>query len=281
MRNVGSVRNRGVEFVLNTVNFDGELRWETNFNIAFNKNEVLKLENDEDIPSGNTYGPTRIVRVGEDLNSWYMRKWAGVDPATGDPLWEVVTTNANQERTVTTTNQYADATLQVVGSYTPDFTGGMNNEISYKNLTLSAFFNFVSGVDIWGDFVGQDDGAYIGLNRALMPAGDTRWVQAGDIADNPRPVFGGNLNSNRISSRYLQDGSYIRLRNVRLTYNLPTTFLESISMDNASIYISGDNLVTWTSFYGFDPSANLTRSGGVVGEYPTSKTILFGLNLNL
>jgi TonB-linked SusC/RagA family outer membrane protein len=280
MRNVGSVRNRGVELVLNTTNLDGDFRWETDFNIAFNKNEVLKLENDDDIVSDNAYGPTRIVRVGEDLNSWYMRKWAGVDPENGEPLWEVVTTNANGERTVSTTNEFADATLQIVGTYTPDFTGGMNNELSYKNFTLSAFFNFVSGVDIWGDFVEQDDGAYIGMNVPVLPEGETRWEQPGDIADNPRPVFGGNLNSNRVSSRFLQDGSYIRLRNVRLSYNLPTTFLESIRMNNASIYVSGDNLVTWTQFHGFDPSANLTRSGGVVGEYPTSKTILFGLNLD-
>lgn len=284
MRNVGSVRNRGVEFVLNTINFNGELRWETDFNIAFNKNKVMKLKDGDDILSDNEYGPTTIVRIGEDLNTWYMREWAGVDPDTGDPLWEVVTTDANGETTVTTTNQYADATVQVVGNYSPDFTGGINNVISYKNFTLSAFLNFVSGVEIWGEggttFVGQTDGAYIGLNTAILPKGETRWEQPGDIATHPKPVFGGNLNSNRVSSRYLQNGSYIRLRNVRFSYNIPTDFLQRVNLSNASIFISADNLATWTPFTGMDPQTSLTRSGGAIGEYPTSKTVLVGLNLN-
>src|SRR5690606_7698151 len=108
MENVGSVRNRGLEINLTTQNLVGAFRWETNFNMAFNRSEVLKLDEGKDIVSGS-----RIIRGGEELNSWYMRKGAGVDPAKGDPLWEVVTTNANGGREVTTTNQLNNATLQI------------------------------------------------------------------------------------------------------------------------------------------------------------------------
>src|SRR5690606_9577283 len=128
MRNVGSVNNRGLELNLNTINLNGAFKWETNFNIALNRNKVLELNEGKDILQETL----RIIRVGEDLNSWYMRKWAGVDPANGDPLWEVVSFDAEGVRTVTTTNVYSDATLQIVGDFTPDFTGGLTNVFSYK-----------------------------------------------------------------------------------------------------------------------------------------------------
>lgn len=283
IQNVGSVRNRGVELNLNTINLNGALRWETNFNIAFNKSKVLTLDQGKDIIEvGSGYNPTRIIRVGEDLNTWYMRKWAGVDPANGDPLWEVVTTGPNG-REVTTTNNYSEATLQIVGTFTPDFTGGMSNVISYKSLTLSSFFNFVKGVQVWtySDLLIDSDGAYDDENQRVLVDGESRWEKPGDIATHPRPVFGGNLNSNQPSSRYLQDGSYIRLRNVRLAYRLPGSLLNKVNIANASLFVSGDNLLTITPYNGRDPQASLSNSGGRVGEYPISKKVLFGINIEL
>ena len=99
IQNVGSVRNRGLEINLHTINLKGKFQWETSFNIAFNRNRVLKLDGGKDILEvAATATPTRIVSVGHDVNSWYMRKWAGVDPANGDPLWEKVTTDANGDK---------------------------------------------------------------------------------------------------------------------------------------------------------------------------------------
>lgn len=277
IQNVGSVRNRGIEFSLGTINLNGAFKWETNFNIAFNRNRVLSLDQNKDILQETL----RIIRVGEDLNSWYMRKWAGVDPANGDPLWEVVTTDPNGERMVSTTNVYSDATLQIAGSFTPDFTGGINNVFTYKGFTLSAFFNFVSGVDVYNGslFVTDSDGAYDTENQRVLTSGESRWQNPGDIATHPKPVFGGNLNSNRESSRYLQDGSYIRMRNIRFTYALPANLLDKVKIANASLFISGDNLWTITSFTGRDPQAILNRTGGQVTNYPISKKVLFGINL--
>jgi TonB-linked SusC/RagA family outer membrane protein len=284
IRNVGSVRNRGVELNLNTVNLNGAFRWETNFNIAFNKNRVMKLDQGKDIITDDGFSPPTIVRVGQDLNSFYMRKWAGVDPANGDPLWEKVSTDANGNRTVTTTNKLSEATSQIVGSFSPNFTGGFTNTFTYKAFSLSAFFNFVSGNEVFNasrtSF--DSDGAYETVNN-MKPMDDwSRWQKPGDIATHPKAVFGGNLNSNKISSRYLEDGSYIRLRNVQLGYELPKTFLTKINVKNARVFLSGDNLWTGTKYSGMDPEVSLGPGGGNSADrYPISKKILFGINIGL
>lgn len=284
IQNVGSVRNRGMEINLNTVNLDGAFRWETNFNIAFNKSTVLTLDQGKDIiETGSGYDPTRIISVGHDLNSWYMRKWMGVDPANGDPLWEVVTPGPSGSEVRSTTNNYADATVQFVGTFSPDFTGGITNMLSYKSFTLSAFFNFVSGVQVWNysDLIMDSDGAFDNENQRILTKGQSRWEKPGDIATHPKAVFGGNKNSNQVSSRYLQDGSYIRMRNIRLSYMLPASLLSKVGIANTTLFVSGDNLWTTTPFTGRDPQASFSNTGGEVGGYPISKKVLFGINLGL
>ena len=276
IQNVGSVRNRGLEINLTTQNLAGEFSWETNFNIAFNRNEVLALDAGKDIISSQ-----RIIRVGEDMNSWYMRKWAGVDPATGDPLWEIITDN-NGVKEVMTTSKLSEATLQIVGNYTPDFTGGIQNTFSYKNFSLNTFFNFVYGNLVYNSSRESfdSDGAYETSNDMVPAEGWTRWQKPGDIATHPRAVFGGNLNSNKPSSRYLEDGSYIRLRNVRLSYAIPQSFLSKIKLANATLFVSGDNLWTGTKYSGMDPEVSLgPGGGGAYYRYPISKRVLFGVNL--
>jgi len=284
IRNVGSVRNRGLEINLNTQNFTGEFKWETNFNISFNKNKVLRLDQDRDIVADDGFSPPKIIRIGEDMNSFYMRKWAGVDPANGDPLWEKITTNENGQQVISTTNVLSDATPQIVGTYSPKFTGGMNNTFSYKAVTLSAFFNFVSGNSVYnGSRQSYDsDGAYETVNTMVLADGWSRWEKEGDVATHPKSVFGGNKNSNRVSSRYLEDGSYLRLRNVRLSYELPADFLKRIKVANARVFVSGDNLLTFTDFSGMDPEVNLDVDGGESSNrYPISKKVLFGINIGL
>lgn len=284
IRNVGSVRNRGLELNLNTVNLNGAFRWETNFNIAFNKNKVMKLEEGKDIINDDGFSPPTIVRVGEDLNSFYMRKWAGVDPANGDPLWEKVTTDASGNRVVTTTNALSEATPQIVGSFSPNFTGGFTNTFTYKAFSLSAFFNFVSGNEVFNNSrVSFDsDGAYETVNNMVLMDDWSRWEKPGDIATHPKAVFGGNKNSNKISSRYLEDGSYIRLRNINFGYELPKGFLSKLNVKNARVFVSGDNLWTGTKYSGMDPEVSLGPAGGNSSDrYPISKKVLFGINIGL
>lgn len=285
--NIGSIRNKGFELTINSQNIDSkEFKWETNFNIAFNKNRVLQLNQGKDITVSDVNGnATQRISVGRDLFSWYMKKWMGVDPANGDPLWEKVTEDANGTKSVSNTNDYNAATLQFIGSASPDFTGGINNVFSYKRISLSAFFNFVSGNMVYNSQFGGSDGAYQTYNERVLISGESRWMKPGDIATFPKSVFGGNHLSNKPSSRYLENGSYIRLRNVRLSYDLPEALLNRIKIDNIRLYISGDNLWTGTKHYvGQDPAASLSMgsgsSVGVVSNYAISKKILFGINVS-
>lgn len=283
IQNVGSVRNRGLEINLNTQNLNGNLKWETNFNMAINRSKVLKLDGGKDIITDDGFGPPKIVSVGHDLNSFYMRKWAGVNPENGDPLWEKVTTNGGQ-KVITTTNVLSEATPQFVGSYSPDFTGGMNNTLSYKAFTLSAFLNFVSGNQVYNASRASfdSDGAYETVNNMVLPSGWTRWEKPGDIATHPKSVFGGNKNSNKVSSRYLEDGSYIRLRNVKLSYELSRNLLAPLKIAHARLFISADNLWTSTKYSGMDPEVSLAITGGnSSNRYPMSKKVLFGINVGL
>lgn len=282
IQNVGSVKNTGVELNLTTQNFNKkDFKWETRFNIAFNKNRVLVLNQGKDITTGDMR-----ISVGRDLYTWYFRKWAGVDPANGNPLWETVTSDASGNKTVTTTSNYNLATLQFVGKASPDFTGGITNTITYKSFSLNAFANFVSGGLVYDQNFAGSDGAYQTYNEAVLQKGQVRWLKPGDIATHPKAVYGGNMNSNKPSSRFLQNGSYIRLRNITLGYQLPSSLLTRIHFTNARIFVSGDNLWTGTGYLGMDPEVALSPgNGATIGnsgsayQYPISKKILFGLNL--
>jgi TonB-linked SusC/RagA family outer membrane protein len=277
-RNVGSIRNRGFEINLVTQNFSkGNFKWETSFNFALNRNKVMKLNEGKDITINNIR-----VSEGRDLYSWYMRKWAGVDPQNGDPLWELV----NSDGTITNTNNYNNATMQFVGTASPDFTGGLNNRFSYKGLSLTAFFNFVEGnlVNNYERYHYDSDGAYTGLNQMIPASGWTRWEKAGDIATTPLSVYGGNKSSNKTSSRYIEDGSYIRLRNITLDYQFPASLLSKVKIASAKIYVSGDNLWTGTRFSGMDPEVSFSMASNTIGsyplKYPISKKILIGIVLD-
>ncbi len=278
MDNVGSVRNRGFEFVLNTKNLVGDFKWETGFNISFNKNKILKLAGGKDITSGNFR-----FREGEGLYTYWFQKWVGVDPANGDPLWEKITTDPEGVEVVSTTNAYASASMQLTGSALPDFTGGLTNNFSFKRFYLNTFANFTHGNLVYNAI--DSDGAYEANNERLLQSGESRWANVGDIATHPRPVLGGNLNSNKPSSRFLEDGSYLRMRNITLGYNMPEKLLQSWRISAVRLYISADNMFTFTKFKGMDPEVVVSPGAGTIGDsggyykYPISKKLLFGINI--
>ena len=286
--NIGSVRNRGIELNITSRNLVGAFKWETNFNIAFNRNKVLSLDAGETMASP---GASLPIAVGHDMNEWYMPIWAGVDPANGKPLWEKLVTNADGSVTKQTTSIYSEASAskQFTGkSASPKFTGGITNTFSYKNFSLSTFFNFVQGNYVYNDsrVYFDNDGLYDSYNVMVPAKGWTRWEKPGDIATEPKAIQGGNNNSNSTSSRYLEDGSYLRLRNATFGYQLPQTWLKSLNIRSARIFISGDNLVTFTKFTGVDPEVDLSPDPSVPGnkglssfKYPISRKILFGVNV--
>ncbi|MDO5981822.1 SusC/RagA family TonB-linked outer membrane protein [Flavivirga spongiicola] len=280
-QNIGSVTNKGLEIGVSAhiVNKD-DFGISVGANISFNNNEVNELPDGSDIfGAGNT-----IIREGEEFGAFYLRKWLGVHPANGEPVFEVV----NEDGTRSTTFDYNAATLQVAGSANADFTGGFNTNIRYKDFTLSSNWSFSYGAELLNGSrtLFDSDGFYLAFNQMVLPNGWARWQQPGDIVTHPLPKVGGYLSSNQTSTRDLEDGSYLRLNNVRLSYNLPQSILDKVGISGANIYVSGDNLVTLTKFTGVDPTVNDTDGSGrtVLGttnlSYPIPRRFALGLNLS-
>ena len=281
MDNVGTVNNKGIEVAVDADIFDKrDFGWNVGFNIGFNRNKVTYLPNGS-FTSG--YESLQLVQEGQDIYTWHMPKWAGVDPENGDPLWEVVA----DDGTVSTTNTLADATIQNVGKATPDFLGGVSTALRYKGFTLSATGNFIYGNLIFNHArISMDaDGAYSAYNQMSIDngLGWSRWSE--DMTDaekaaatHPRPKANGNKKSNEFSSRYLEDGSYFRLKNVTLSYDFPQAWMKKAKMQGLRLYVSGDNLWTATKFSGMDPEID-TEDAVYSSNYPVALTVVGGIQI--
>jgi hypothetical protein len=265
--------------------------WTTGFNIGFNRNRVLTTPTPEGFlqSSGGNGTVSQQVKVGQDIYSWYMPKWLGVDPGNGDPVWEKVVYDEHGRVTGRIpTNDYSEATNQVVGVATPKFSGGVSTSLRVFNFTLSGVANFVYGNKIFNnDRLTMDaDGAFLTHNSVSLDNGLKwkRWEKPGDVATHPKAVAFGNKNSNAVSSRFLEDGSFFRIKNVTLAYDLPEKWVRKMRMQAMRIYVSGDNLATFTRFSGMDPEVDLqgteyTLAGMYSTPYPVGRTFMFGVDL--
>lgn len=271
--NIGEIHNWGWEFEVNTINLDiGGFRWNTSLNISFLDNEVVSLVDPEPIPSG--FGSAIIE--GEPLNTFYMYEFLGVDPATGNALYRDV----NNDGSITADD------LTVVGNHQPDFLGGISNDFSYKGFTLSVLFQFIQGVDVYNNnrqFMEHLGTSAWGMDRSVL----RRWQQPGDITDIPRAATGSTVGLNNAdNSRFLEDGSYLRLKNITLAYDLPQSMVSKAGFRSARVYFTGVNLLTFTEYSGFDPEVNVfnttnTAQGTDFLTFPQSKQVFVGVNLGL
>ena len=294
-KNVGEIQNKGLELnVKATVIRTKDLTWDLNLNIASNKNKLLALSDKQgvnSIPIQRTGDATQILTVGGGAFDWYMPKWLGVDPNNGDPLWENIIYDANGNiigREATNDYSLAAQDYQDMGSPFPKFSGGFGTRISYKGFSLNATFAYSYGNKIYhsGRQEIDNDGENISVNAMKLLPGWSRWQNPGDNATHPRPIFGGNMNSNKYSSRYLEDGSYLRLRNLTLAYDLPQEFAKKAKLKGLRVSLSMDNLKTWTKYSGMDPDIQLYLNGeNLPGtqyfKYPISKQYLLGLEISL
>lgn len=288
-RNVGSVKNNGFEASVNVdILKGGDWNWSIAANIGLNRNKVTELYGGKtQIITGNAGTNTyiymdKVVMPGEDVDTWYGTEWAGVDPETGSPLW--YTTNENGERV--TTNSYGEASKHqvVLGKQTPDFYGGFSTNLSWKNIDLSAVFGYSVGGKIFNydRSMYDSDGAYVNYNQMNLKSGWSRWEKPGDIATHPKAEYGNKSQSSRGSSRYLEDASYLRLRNLTLGYTVP---LKVQFIDNLRVFFSGENLFVVSGFSGIDPelSVNETSKAGqngvAIAPYPQTRKFMFGLNV--
>lgn len=279
-RNIGAVENRGVEISLSPdIIKTKDFLWTIDANIGFNRNRIKELYQGNVQINGN-----KIFEEGQPLDTWYLPEWAGVDMYTGDPMWYIV----NKDGSKTLTTNITEATLQKHGSANPNITGGIVSTLTYKGLTLSGVFAFVSGNQIYHyarEFY-DNDGAYITYNSMKLKDGWNRWEKPGDIASHPRPVAGGNNASNKPSSRYLEDGSFFRMNNLTLAYNLPNKFVRNLGIKYASISLSAENVFTITNFSGTDVELGSSDKSGGGGNgtagtdlYPMARRFAMGVNL--
>lgn len=274
-KNVGAINNKGLEISLNAdVILTSKFQWTSDFNIGFNRNRVTELYGGKPELKG-----LKRLEEGRDMDEWYLREWAGVDPANGSPLW--YTTDENGKRT--TTDSYNKADRVYCGSAAPKFTGGWMNSFSYKGFTLTANFDFVYGNLLYNQSreLLDSDGAYADYNSMKLKSGWKRWEKEGDIATHPKAINGGNKNSNKSSSRYLEKGNYFSLRNLSLGYSIPEKLCGKLGLQRVNVSCSADNLFTLTPFSGVSPQLSDSSTDGYAGTiYPLSRRIVFGLNVS-
>lgn len=267
LSNAASLENKGWEITLNSTNLDvAGFRWTTSFNIAFNKNEVLELGGGQtEVIDG-----TKKRTIGHDWSEYYLAEYAGVNPANGRPLWYDAEGNLVET--------YSASLRTMNGkSATPDYFGGLTNTLTYKGIDLSFLFSYSIGAWVYDNFafVYESNGAFMGENQKRTQL--DRWQQPGDIARFPQRLNGTDLRSGAVDTNDLQDGSYIRLRNIQLGYTLPTALLSKARIKTCRIYVMGTNLATFSKFNGLDPEQLI--NGVDSFNYPNPRTVSFGIDL--
>ena len=293
--NIGEIRNRGVDLGLNFRDQIGEFRYQIGVNVAHYKNEVLKLNND---PNATVFGfATRLpaisaTKAGLPIASYYGYIVDGVikDQAEADaaPKFGTYTKEGTFKfRDINGDNKITAADRTIIGDPHPDFTYGLNLNLGYKNFDLTMFAQGSQGNEIfnyvryWTDF-----NTFQG-NRSIELLNDS-WKKSGDIAKLPR-LNSGDATSQQISSYFIEDGSYMRIKNLQLTYSIPNHLTSRVGISNAQIYLQGQNLLTLTKYTGLDPDINLRTSGndnqdihmGIdEGAYPVAKSFLIGARLS-
>ena len=275
IENVGELKNKGVEFAIN-----GDIirtnDWTLNLSgmISHNKNEIIKLYKGQEI----TNGWNNLIKEGEPINIYKMVRWAGVNPENGDALYYT------KDGKITNVFNGDDAVILDGKTPDPKFYGSFGARVAWKGLELSADFFFSSGNYIYNHvrFFTESDGANWNSNQNKSMLYD-QWKQPGDITNVPRQS---TSNSQNMTDRYLENGSYMRLRNLSLSYTFPKALIKPIRVENLRLYCQGLNLFTVTNFTGLDPEIgsttyNGTGSFGSVLDYnfPASRTIMFGIEV--
>lgn len=263
LTNLGQIRNRGIEFsIAADIIKTTDLTWSIGFNHTYNKAKVIELDGTEENVSG-----TAINRVGERPNSIYLVRYAGVDPDNGDALYY----KADGK---TTTNEYNPNDRVIVGTYDPPHFGAFHTNVSFKGIELGVQFNYMKGHHIYNnDRANVENPAYVisNVNRDLL----TEWQQQGDITNIPSPFSNFELGT----TRFLEEGDFLRLRNVILSYDLPKQLLAKAKISSFRVFVQGQNVATWHHFKGYDPEV---ATGILQGsQYPQLKTITFGVNVGL
>ena len=290
-QNIGNIQNKGVEFLLSTKNLTGAFSWSTSFNISANRNQITALPKELLTNGYIQNGAYHILKVGQPIGIFYGWRFDGVYARDednvngvthgalgplftgGDPIWH----DLNEDNVINEDDR------QIIGNAEPTFFGGFSNDFSYKNFTLNVLLQYSYGNDIYSEINHQRNAIvrYNNLSRAAL----NRWRNQGDITDYPKPVRDDpKQTDSRIQSRWVEDGSYIKLKNVNLRYRFYPSWIKRIGMRSLDAFVTGTNLITWTKYTGFDPDVNSyggLRVGVDEGSYPQSRSFVFGINIGL
>jgi TonB-linked SusC/RagA family outer membrane protein len=289
IKNLGKVENKGIELSISSRNLVGAFKWNTDFNFALNRNKVLDIGGAPQIFAGNVANigqglNSGIIRVGEPLGSFFGYVTDGLYQTTDE-----LTALADPQARRPGDRKYADLNgdkkiddndRTIIGRSQPKFIGGISNTFSYKGLELTAFFQGVYGNSILN--ANRYELEY--LNATTNQSRDmlNRWTPTNTNTDIPRAST--TRPANRVSTRQIEDGSYLRLKNIQLAYNLPASVLKGLKIQSVRVYATAQNYLTWTNYSGYDPEVNRfgqdSRSQGFdYASYPAAKTLLFGLNV--
>lgn len=269
--NAGEIENKGLELGLNTRNLTGDFKWNSSFNISFNENKVVKLGLLKKLPFQNltSVGESVILLTeGSSLGTFYGYKVDKVDPTTGTLLYKDI----NGDGKVTTDDRTN------IGNPNPKYTFGFSNDFSYKGFSLDALITGSQGGDIFN--ASRMDLTLMNNYNNQSTEVLNRWTTSGQITDVPKA---NDSNALHVSDRFVEDGSYIRLKAVTLGYQFK---LEKLKLNSIKVYVTGQNLYTITNYKGFDPEVgafnNATGIGqGIdLGTYPQVKTFIFGVKAN-
>lgn len=284
--NIGKVLNRGFEFTINTKNFVGEFKWETNLNMSFNHNEVVSIGGPE-ILNG-----VSLIREGQPINSFYGYKLGGVYQTLDEVFTGPVMENRAADKAshnpykntspgdmwfvdVDGNGETNDLDRTVIGNPSPDCIFGFNNTFSYKNFDLSIFFQGALGNQVWNGVRASHESMNSTYNQLASTL--ERWTGEGTSSSMPRAIYADPNNNSRASTRWLENGSYAKLKNLTFGYTLPENWTNRAKVKALRLYVSFDNLCTITNYSGLDPEVGL--SGLDYGVYPSARTYMFGVSV--
>ena len=272
--NVGALKNTGFEIELKGTIIDvKDFKWNMGLNLTHYKNKVTELPL-KDMPQGSF---TKL-QEGRSVYDFYLKEWAGVNPDNGEPLWYMNQKDENGNTIKVTTNDYSKANYYFVNkSSLPKVYGGFNTSFSYKGIELSAMFSYSIG----GYVYDRDKIMILHSGSAAGRSWSTemldRWTPENRYTDVPALSTTSNQWTST-STRFLYNNSYLRLKNVMLSYSLPQSLIRRISLSNLQIFVQGDNLLTLSGHQGLDPDQGLT--GVTYYRYPAMRSITGGINVS-
>ena len=279
--NAGKVRNQGIEMSLHTINLTGELGWETNLTATYNKNKIKDLNSD--VPYYiNQINNSYVTMLAKDypINVFYGYVTDGIFQNQSEVNTHAVQPGAEpgdiRFRDLNNDGVINDSDRTVIGNPNPSWLFSMNNSLSYKGFELSVFLQGIAGNKIYNANNIDNTGMAAAYNQTTDVL--KRWQGEGTSNSMPRAVFGDPNQNTRVSDRFVENGSYLRLKNITLSYTFPNQWLQKAQIENARLSLSCENVATITGYSGFDPEVGI--NGIDQNRYPISRTFSLGLNFN-